>query len=62
MDESQKLSDLYKLRDNLSATLRDINHEIGEKKVISDELTRKLHKAIGAIEFLEQEGIRLPQI
>jgi len=61
MDESQKLLELYSQRDELFVTLHDINHEIGEKKLISDELTRRLHKVIGAIEFIEQDGVRLPE-
>lgn len=58
MDESKKLSELYIKRDNLYSTLHDISHEVGEKKVISDEMTKELYKTIGAIEFLEQQGIR----
>ena len=61
MNESQNLANLYSELESLTETLHVLNHEIGEKKVMSDDLTKKLYKLTGAIEFLEQNGVRLPQ-
>jgi hypothetical protein len=61
MDPSHKLSELYSLRDELYVLTHEINHEIDEKRFMADDLNKKLFKTLGAIEFLEQDGVVFPE-
>lgn len=61
MDPSHKLAELYSSRDELYVLIHEINHELDEKRFMSDDLNKKLFKTLGAIELLEQDGVTLPE-